>query len=90
MISGLSPLFSPLKLCVHARRKVRRRGFPRQVPCNAAVTQRSGGPSGRKKTKYFWIIFAHTVKNNISPFFHNLSHLAFLKIPLSFFVRNAG
>jgi len=42
---------------------------------------------GAKNTKYFWIIFAQTAENNISPLFHNLNHFAFLKIPLSLFVR---
>jgi len=44
-----------------------------------------------EKNKIFLDHFCtHAVENNISQLFHNLSHLTFLKIPLSFFVRNAG
>ena len=32
----------------------------------------------------------HAVKNNISHSFHKLNSSAFLKIPLSFFVKNVG
>ncbi len=45
------------------------------------------GEKNKISLDHFYI---HAVKNNVSQLFHNLSNLILLRVPLSFFVRNAG
>ncbi len=90
-IAAANPLFSPTEVYVNARREVLEQWLSTASTSQRSSCMKIGWPFRAKKDKisldHFYV---HGVENNVSQLFHNLSNLTFLKIPLSFFVRNAG